>query len=275
MYRFVNDANRTNPSAKIYLCDRFSLLMPATRLTGLPWKYKMISFQEDTSLRPYPVMMNLQNRRVIVVGGGRVAYRKIVSLIESGAAVVCISPVVNSELDELVSTKQITWIKSRFDESFLAEYPETALIFGTTDNREVNVRIYQAAAINKIPCNIADVPDLCTFIVPAVITQGDLMIAVSTGGASPALAKRIRTQLQEQYGPEYAEMTALMGELRKLILKAGASSDENKKIFHEIVDSDILPALKKQDRERVVRILKDILPKDIDLESAVEKPAPS
>jgi precorrin-2 dehydrogenase / sirohydrochlorin ferrochelatase len=223
-------------------------------------------------LRPYPVMMNLPGRSVIVVGGGRVAYRKIVSLIESGATVVCISPKINPDIKELASTNQVTWINSRFDEDFVDAYPETALIFGTTNDREVNVRIYEAAAERRIPCNIADVPDLCTFIVPAVITQGDLMIAVSTGGSSPALAKRIREQLQQQYGPEYAEMTALMGELRKLVLRAGASSDENKKIFHEIVDSEILPALKKQDRERVISILKAILPQDIDLESAIEKP---
>jgi precorrin-2 dehydrogenase / sirohydrochlorin ferrochelatase len=223
-------------------------------------------------LRPYPVMMNLQGKTAIVIGGGRVAYRKIASLLDSGATVVCMSPEINPGIEELVSTNQITWINNPFDEDFVDAYPETALIFGTTDDREVNVRICEAAAERRIPCNIADVPDLCTFIVPAVITQGDLMIAVSTGGSSPALAKRIRQQLQEQYGPEYAEMTALMGELRKLILRAGASSDENKKIFHEIVDSEILPALKKQDRERVMRILKDILPQDIDLESAIEKP---
>ncbi len=101
-------------------------------------------------------------------------------------------------------------------------------VFGTTDNREVNLRVYRACVDRKIPCNIADVPDLCTFIVPAVITQGDLMIAVSTGAHPRPWPDGIREDLEERFGPEYAEMTRLMGELRKLVLAIGMPSEENK-----------------------------------------------
>jgi precorrin-2 dehydrogenase / sirohydrochlorin ferrochelatase len=223
-------------------------------------------------VKPYPVMMVLNGRRVIVVGGGRVAARKITSLLESGARVTVISPKLENDLQELATSEEIEWLPEAFEEALLDRYPETALVFGTTDNREVNIEIHRAAESRKIPCNIADVPDLCTFIVPAVITQGDLIIAVSTGGSSPALARRIREDLESRYGPEYAAMTKLMGELRKVVLAAGSSSDENKKLFLEIVDSEILTALRENDRDRALEILKTILPGDLDPKPVIEKP---
>lgn len=222
-------------------------------------------------MRPYPVMMNLEDKRVVVVGGGRVAARKVQGLLESGASVTVISPKLEPDLEDLANERRIEWIAEYFEESILDRYPQTILVFGTTDRRDVNLRIYQAAADRKIPCNIADVPDLCTFIVPAVITQGDLMIAVSTGGASPALARRIRESLERQYGPEYAEMTKLLGELRKVVLQGSSTSDENKKLFLEIVDSGILNALKEGDREQALSILKHILPEDFDAEAAIDE----
>ena len=220
-------------------------------------------------MKPYPVMMNLEGRNVLVVGGGRVASRKVKGLLESGASVVVISPEIDSELQDLAKQDKIEWLPHHFDESLVDHYPDAALVFGTTDNREVNVRVFKACSYRKILCNIADVPDLCTFIVPAVITQGDLMIAVSTGGSSPALARRIREDLEQRFGPEYAEMTKLMGEIRRLVLAIGMPSDENKKLFTEIVDSTLLDALKKNDKERALEILRSILPREVDPQSAV------
>lgn len=221
-------------------------------------------------MKPYPVMMNLDGKQVIVVGGGRVALRKIRSLILSGTRVVVISPKIEDELEELVSQGTIAWIPEPFRASLLDRYPDAVLIFGTTDARDVNVAIHAAAVERRIPCNIADVPDLCTFIVPAVITQGDLMIAVSTGGASPALARRIREDLEKRYGPEYAAMTQLLGELRKRVLQTSSTSDDNKKLFLEIVDSEILTALRQKDREKALEILRAILPREVDAENAME-----
>jgi precorrin-2 dehydrogenase/sirohydrochlorin ferrochelatase len=208
-------------------------------------------------------MISLEGRQVIVVGGGRVAFRKVRGLLESGAEVAMISPKLEANLESLAAQGRIAWIPKDFDESLLDEYADIALIFGTTNRREVNVATYEAAIKRKIPCNIADVPDLCTFIVPAVITQGDLMIAVSTGGSSPALARRIREDLASRFGPEYAELTRIMGELRGLVLGTGSSSDENKKVFLGIVDSEVLPAIRDNDWERALEILRTILPQNI------------
>ena len=206
-----------------------------------------------------------------MVGGGSVATRKVSSLLESGAVPAVIAPEIRDELKQLAEQGKIDWLPESFEEALLDRYPDTVLVFGATDLREVNVKIYRAATERKIPCNIADVPDLCTFIVPAVITQGELMIAVSTGGSSPALARRIREDLQKRFGPEYAEMTRVMRELRKLILQTGSSSVENKKIFMEIVDSEILSALRENDREKALAILKTILPQDVNPDEAIEE----
>jgi len=223
-------------------------------------------------VRPYPIMMNLEGKQIIVVGGGRVALRKINGLRESGAYITVISPKLENELKKLAENGNISWIEEEFDESLLDLCPEAVLVFGTTDQREVNLRIQTASTKRKIPCNIADVPDLCTFIVPAVITQGDLIISVSTGGSSPALARRIREDLEKVFGPEYAVMTRLMGGLRKQILSTGSSSDENRKLFLEIVDSEMLDALRQNDKEKAFAILKAILPRDVDPVPAIEEP---
>jgi len=216
-------------------------------------------------------MLNLFEKSVAIVGGGVVASRKVAGLLESGAAITVISPDISPELLDLYRQGKIEWIARRFQPALLDEMAELTLVFGTTDQRAVNVLIYQAAMERRIPCNVADVPDLCTFFVPAVINQGDLMIAVSTGGASPALARRIREDLESIFGPEYAVMTRLMGDLRKAVLRAGRTSDDNRKVFTDIVDSEILSSLKKQDLEKVAEILKQILPDDVDPEIALSE----
>lgn len=221
-------------------------------------------------MKPYPVMMNLENKQVLVVGGGRVALRKVTSLLECGAKVSVVSPELDPDLQLLAEREQITVHKIPFEDTILDSYPDTLLVFGTTNSRNVNIEIYNSAAKRKIPCNIADVPDLCTFIVPAVIMQGDLMIAVSTGGSSPALARRIREDLSRRFGPEYAEMTRLMAELRKRVLAMGSSSDSNKQIFLDVVDSQLLEAIKSNDTKRALEILQAILPPILDAEAVLK-----
>jgi precorrin-2 dehydrogenase / sirohydrochlorin ferrochelatase len=222
-------------------------------------------------VRLYPIMINLGDQRVVVVGGGSVALRKVSSLLESGALVAVISPDLTADLRNLADAGQVEWVPERFEEDLLDRFPDAVLVFGATNHREVNVKIHRAAVQRKIPCNVADVPDLCTFMVPAVITQGELLIAVSTGGSSPALARRIREDLEQQFGPEYAEMTRVMGELRKQVLQTGSTSDENKKLFLAIVNSEILTALRDNNRERALAILKTILPEHVNPDVAIEE----
>jgi len=222
------------------------------------------------AMRLYPIMMNLHGKKVVVIGGGEVAHRKITGLFKTGALITVISPKLEQQLEALAAEERIDWIAEHFHASILDAFPEIVLIFGATNDRQVNLTIYESAVRRRIPCNIADVPDLCSFIVPAVITQGELMIAVSTGGSSPALARRIRQDLEKRFGPEYAELTKVLGELRKLILSTGGPSSENRQVFRDIVDSELLTALRENDRNKVLDILRAILPDYIDPQNAVE-----
>ncbi len=222
-------------------------------------------------MKPYPLMMNLDGKPVIVVGGGKVALRKIKSLLECGACVTVIAPDLETEQARMARERKIEWIEEEFEVSLLDDLPKPILIFGTTNDRKVNVRIHEAAVERGIPCNIADVPDLCTFTVPAVADRGDLIIAVSTGGTSPALSRRIREQLEELYGPEYASLTRVLGELRKEVLRLGRSSDDNKELFLKVVDSDLIEAVRTQDPEEAVAVLRSLIPDGIDAATVVAR----
>lgn len=222
-------------------------------------------------MKSYPAMINVEGRDALVIGGGRVALRKVRSLLEVGARVTVISPEVTPELAELKANAAIVWIEGEFDERSVPDSLEPALVFGTTDRRQVNVRIYDYCAERGIPCNIADVPDLCTFTVPAVVRRGDLTIAVSTGGASPALARRVRERLDELFGLEYAILTEIMKTLREPVLELGASHDENKILFMRIVDSNLSDSLRKGDTAGAIATLREILPANIDPAAIVEQ----
>jgi precorrin-2 dehydrogenase/sirohydrochlorin ferrochelatase len=230
-----------------------------------------LRFLPEDYMKPYPIMMILQSKPVIVIGGGRVAARKVPHLLECGAQVTIVSPELVHDLKELTRQGLVQWIQKEFDAGLFDRFPSPVLVFGTTDRREVNVAIYEAATERGIPCNIADVPDLCSFIVPGTVRQGDMTIAVSTGGASPALTRRIREDLQERFGPEYCLMTRLMAGLRREILSLGATSQENKPLFMSIVDSDLLDALRARDRDRAARTLARVLPAEIDPMEALER----
>jgi precorrin-2 dehydrogenase/sirohydrochlorin ferrochelatase len=221
------------------------------------------NYQGGTDVKLYPLMMNIEGKSVAVVGGGKVALRKVRSLLECGAKVTVISPVLELELLELSEDGAIHWIAKLFSDKLFDDIPNLTLVFGTTDDRDVNVNIFRAAVERRVPCNIADVPDLCSFTVPAVVSRGDLTIAISTGGASPALARRTREKLEGCFGSEYIPFTQILGELRQEVLSLGGTSDENKNLFMRIVDSELLQAIKENDRNRAKTVLRSLIPESV------------
>ncbi len=218
---------------------------------------------------PYPIMLDLEGAPVLVVGGGSVAQRKVESLVEVGARVVVVAPDVADPIRKMAEDEVIELEQRGFYQGIFENRPNIRLVFGATNDREVNLRVYRSASNNRIPCNIADVPDLCSFIVPAVVRSGDVLVAISTGGASPALARKIRKDLQNSIGPEYGMMATLMATLRAKVLELGLGSDENKKIFTVLVESDILKELRHLEIENVRSILAELLPSDIDAHSVL------
>jgi precorrin-2 dehydrogenase/sirohydrochlorin ferrochelatase len=148
------------------------------------------------------------------------------------------------------------------------------LVIGATDDRVVNERIFRDARKAGVLANIVDDPERCDFILPALCRQGDLVITVATGGKSPALAKKLRKELEERYGPEYETLLKIMGELRGKIIDRREGSDENRKVFEALVDSDILEHIRKGKWKKVEKIVKDMTGVAIDL-SAIRKEAAS
>jgi precorrin-2 dehydrogenase/sirohydrochlorin ferrochelatase len=139
------------------------------------------------------------------------------------------------------------------------------MVIGATDRDGVNAQVSQDALSLGILVNIVDDPDRCNFILPSLLQQGDLSIAISTGGKSPALARKIKEDLQQQYGPEYESLLTIMGSLRKRVLAQGHASEANKAVFEALVRSDMLQAIRDGNRDLVKKIILDTSGIDMDV----------
>jgi precorrin-2 dehydrogenase/sirohydrochlorin ferrochelatase len=133
------------------------------------------------------------------------------------------------------------------------------LVIGATDDEDLNRRVSADAAALNILCNIADRPEKCNFILPAIVQRGDLVLTVSTSGKSPALAKKLRRDLERQFGEEYAALLKLMGAIRKRLLAEAHAPEAHKPVFEKIVHSDILRWIRDGRRQEVNRLLAEIL----------------
>ncbi len=200
--------------------------------------------------------MDLRGRRTLVVGGGGVAERKIKGLLASGALVEAVSREMNPGVMDLVSEGRVRWVARDFLEDHLRG---VVLVIAATDSESLNHRVSLAARARGVPVNAVDQPADCTFIVPAVVRRGDLVIAVSTSGRSPALARRVREELEKAFGSEYGDLLRLMAGIRSIVLDRGLSQEENSRIFNELVDSDLLERVRMHDWERAGEILTRIL----------------
>ncbi len=188
-------------------------------------------------MRYYPLFLDIARRRCVVVGGGSVAERKVGRLLACGASVEVVGASLTPALAALKEEGRIVHRAADYHEDRLRG---AVLVIGATDNAAVNERIARDARAQGIPVNIVDDPARCDFILPAVVERGDLAIAVSTGGKSPALAKKLKTELENAYGPEYAKLLDILGELREKVIAGGRPSAENRELFEAVVSSDIL-----------------------------------
>ena len=218
-------------------------------------------------MRYYPIGLDISGRRCLVIGAGEVGERKAQRLLECGARVSVVGKQLTPALSGLAQAGRIAHIPGDYDEGHLEG---VFLVIGATDDRDVNERIYRDARKRGVLANIVDDPDRCDFILPALCRQGDLVITVATGGKSPALAKKLRQELEERYGPEYEVLLKIMGELRGKIIDRGQGSDENRKLFETLVDSDILEHIRKGQWKKAEAVVKDITGVSIDLRSMAD-----
>src|SRR5436190_18069745 len=162
----------------------------------------------------YPIYLNLKHKRVVVIGGGEVAERKVESLLHTGAKITAVSPNFTPPLSELADKKAIRIHRRAYQ---AGDCTGAALVFSATDDPEVSAAVFREAANCGALVNTADQPDLCDFIMPAVVRRGDIAVAVSTGGTSPGLAAQLRNKIAEIIGPEYAKLAEMLSEVRREI----------------------------------------------------------
>jgi len=195
---------------------------------------------EKDSAKYYPVWLDLNGRRCLVVGGGRVAARKMGSLLEAGALVRVVSPDAVGEVAELAQRGKIDWQQRNFAESDLEG---VFLAIGATGDPEVNRQIYRAADSSSILVNIVDRPDLCNFIVPSVIRRGDFQIAISSGGASPFLARKIREALEQRFGLHYGELVEELSRIRGSLKERLPDEAKRRQFWEHLIDLDFFDSL--------------------------------
>lgn len=216
----------------------------------------------------YPIFIELEGKKILVVGGGNVAQRKIETFLEFGASVDIVSRKLTAKLKELVEEGRVRHIGREYDEECLKD---ASLIIIATNDKQLNHRISKSVREKGMLTNTVDQPSDCNFIVPSIVRKGELLIAISTSGKSPALAKKIRKEIESQFGSEYDSLLYLMGIIRKEVLKRGLPQESNKRIFNEIINSDILDALARNDQARIKDILRDIIPWEISLDECLKK----
>ena len=208
--------------------------------------------------RYYPVNLDVKGKTCLVIGGGRVGERKVETLLDCGAHVVVISPKTTEGLQTLASQDRIDLELKNYQSSDLEG---GFLVIGATNDEKTNQQISEDASQRGILCNIADRPDACSFVLPAIVRQGGLVIAISTSNQSPALAKWIRQGLEKEFGPEYAKLLELMGAIRQKILAEGKSPESNKKGFERLLDLNLLQMIRDNRIEDVDATLSHVLGK--------------
>jgi precorrin-2 dehydrogenase/sirohydrochlorin ferrochelatase len=222
-------------------------------------------------MRYYPVLLDIRKRDCLVVGGGAVGTRKVAMLINCGARVTVVSPEASPSLQQMAQQQQVQWKKRSYRSQDLAG---VFLVIGATDDQALNRRIHRDAEQHNTLCNIADRPEVCNFILPSIVNRGDLILAISTSGQSPAFAKRLRQSLEAEFGEEYARFLDLMGAIRQRLLRQSHAPEAHKPLFEALIDRGLIDLIKTDDTQAIDALLAEILGEGFQYNSLMTTGAP-
>ncbi|MGH2752122.1 MAG: precorrin-2 dehydrogenase/sirohydrochlorin ferrochelatase family protein [Actinomycetota bacterium] len=202
----------------------------------------------------YMAAIDLSGRRCLVVGAGAVGLEKIEGLLASDAEVRVVAPRANPEVVELAESGSIEWRARRYESRDL---DDCFLAVAATSDTEVNISVYADAEARSMLVNVVDVPPLCNFILPAIVRRGPIAIAISTAGASPTLAKRMKEQVAELFGEEYATLALMLNEVRGWAKATLPTYQDRKAFFEQIVNGepDPLELLRRGERPAVKELI--------------------
>jgi precorrin-2 dehydrogenase/sirohydrochlorin ferrochelatase len=202
----------------------------------------------------YIACLRLRGRRCLVVGGGDIGLEKVEGLLACDGDVTLIAPVAHPRLEELAAEGSIEWEKRPY--AGAADLEGAFLVIAATDDSEVNIGVYDDAERRAMLANVVDVPPLCNFILPAIVRTGPLAIAISTAGSSPALAKRMKREISELFGDDYARLAAILNDTRGWAKSTLPTYQDRKRFFEGIVNGDPDPiGLLREGRETDVLVL--------------------
>jgi precorrin-2 dehydrogenase/sirohydrochlorin ferrochelatase len=188
----------------------------------------------------FPLFLKLEGRNCLVVGGGAVGEAKVQSLLSAGASVTLVAPQITTALHQHVKKGLIAWRARRFQ---LSDLDGVVLAIAATQDDQLNELIYDESDRRGILCNAVDQPQRCHFYCPAVVRRRALQIAISTGGLSPSLAKRLRQQLEEQFGPQYEAWVEWLGSIRAALMNGGLSFEDRKRLLAKYASAEVRTAL--------------------------------
>jgi precorrin-2 dehydrogenase/sirohydrochlorin ferrochelatase len=203
----------------------------------------------------YIACLKLRDRRSLVVGGGEIGLEKVEGLLACDGDVTLIAPTAVPELEQLAAEGSITWERREY--AGPEDLEGIFMVIAATDDTDVNIRVYDDAEARAMLVNVVDVPPLCNFILPAIVRTGPLAIAISTAGASPALAKRMKRQISEQYGEPYARLAVLLNEARGWAKGTLPTYQDRKEFFEGIVNGepDPIELLRQGDEPAVQELI--------------------
>jgi len=193
----------------------------------------------------FPIFLKLEGRRCLVVGAGNVGEPKIQSLLAARAEVLVVAPEATATVQGWAESEVITWNRRGFEPSDL---DGSVLVIAATSSDAINEAVFLEAHRRGILCNSVDDPEHCDFFYSAVVRRGDFQVAISTAGHSPALAQRLRTELEEQFGPEYAGWVSELGRLRQELFAADMNPEERKQRLHELASREAFETAQLSER---------------------------
>lgn len=203
-----------------------------------------------------PIMIDVQNKKCLVVGGGKVALRKVTTLLEYGARVVVVAPEIVQQLESLAEAGKII-VRKRTPRK--TDLRGVTFIFAASNNRKVNIRLAEMANSAGIPVNVVDEPEYCTFIMPAICRRGMLQIAVSTTGGFPALAKKIRDKIAGIVEKDFAEFLEILAETRRQIINAGYDNRKKRAKIKHLADDKLYQIYKRHGKTHLKKVLRNLL----------------
>jgi len=199
-----------------------------------------------------PIFLDVTGRQCVVVGGGEVAARKVESLVEAGARVTVVSPSLSPAMETIVDKRLVTHLARNYQRG---DIDGCVLVYAATDDPKLHRELAAEARALGIPVNVVDVPELCTFIAPAVVKRGALQIAISTGGASPAFAARLRRNLEDQFGDEYARTLEVLRAARRRLHSSEIDPAVRMRRLKDLANSALPDAIAARDADAIDRIL--------------------